>query len=40
MGGASNHLHLLTADGSQDLGAGTKEVLARALLARIAETLA
>ncbi|UUR08065.1 bifunctional phosphopantothenoylcysteine decarboxylase/phosphopantothenate synthase [Sphingomonas glaciei] len=40
MGGASNHLHLLTADGTEDLGAGSKENLARALLARIAQDLA
>ncbi|WP_338503319.1 bifunctional phosphopantothenoylcysteine decarboxylase/phosphopantothenate synthase [Sphingomonas kaistensis] len=40
MGGASNHLHLLTADGTEDLGAGSKEVLARTLLARIAQDLA
>jgi phosphopantothenoylcysteine decarboxylase/phosphopantothenate--cysteine ligase len=40
MGGAVNHLHLLTADGTEDLGAGSKENLARALLARIAESLA
>lgn len=40
MGGASNHLHLLTADGTEDLGAGSKEALARALLARIAQDLA
>jgi phosphopantothenoylcysteine decarboxylase/phosphopantothenate--cysteine ligase len=40
MGGASNHLHLVTASGVEDLGAGPKEVLARALLARIAETFA
>jgi phosphopantothenoylcysteine decarboxylase/phosphopantothenate--cysteine ligase len=39
MGGASNHLHLLTADGTEDLGAGSKEALARALLARIAQDL-
>ncbi len=37
MGGASNHLHLLTADGTEDLGAGSKEALARTLLARIAQ---
>jgi phosphopantothenoylcysteine decarboxylase/phosphopantothenate--cysteine ligase len=40
MGGASNHLYLLTADGTEDLGAGSKENLARALLARIAQDLA
>nr|WP_314443570.1 bifunctional phosphopantothenoylcysteine decarboxylase/phosphopantothenate synthase [uncultured Sphingomonas sp.] len=40
MGGASNHLHLLTADGTEDLGAGSKEVLARTLLSRIAQDLA
>ena len=40
MGGASNHLHLLTADGAEDLGAGSKEALARALVARIAQDLA
>ena len=39
MGGASNHLHLLTADGTEDLGAGSKEALARTLLARIAQDL-
>ncbi|WP_426266854.1 bifunctional phosphopantothenoylcysteine decarboxylase/phosphopantothenate--cysteine ligase CoaBC [Sphingomonas sp. LHG3443-2] len=39
MGGASNHLYLLTADGTEDLGAGTKEGLARTLLARIAQDL-
>lgn len=39
MGGSSNHLHLLTADGTEDLGAGSKEVLARTLLARIAQDL-
>jgi phosphopantothenoylcysteine decarboxylase/phosphopantothenate--cysteine ligase len=39
MGGASNHLHLVTADGVEDLGAGPKESLARALLRRLAQEL-
>lgn len=39
MGGSSNHLHLVTADGTEDLGAGPKEALARTLLARIAQDL-
>lgn len=40
MGGASNHLHLVTADGVEDLGGSPKEALARALLARITQDLA
>ncbi|GLR47864.1 bifunctional phosphopantothenoylcysteine decarboxylase/phosphopantothenate synthase [Sphingomonas astaxanthinifaciens] len=40
MGGASNHLHLVTAAGVEDLGAGPKEQLARALVTRIAQDLA
>ena len=40
MGGSSNHLHLVTADGTEDLGPGSKEALARTLLARIAQDLA
>lgn len=40
MGGSTNHLHLVTADGAEDLGQGSKEVLARTLLLRIAKTLA
>lgn len=36
MGGAANHLHLISANGAEDLGAGPKEQLARALVARIA----
>jgi phosphopantothenoylcysteine decarboxylase/phosphopantothenate--cysteine ligase len=39
MGGASNHLHLLTAEGAEDLGGGAKEALARTLVARIAAQL-
>jgi phosphopantothenoylcysteine decarboxylase/phosphopantothenate--cysteine ligase len=39
MGGASNHLHLVTAAGVEDLGAGPKEQLARALVIRIAQDL-
>ncbi|GAA4003207.1 bifunctional phosphopantothenoylcysteine decarboxylase/phosphopantothenate synthase [Sphingomonas humi] len=40
MGGASNHLHLVTAAGVEDLGQGSKKALARTLLLRIAETFA
>jgi phosphopantothenoylcysteine decarboxylase/phosphopantothenate--cysteine ligase len=29
MGGESNHLHLLTTEGAEDLGGGAKEALAR-----------
>ncbi|WP_300975196.1 phosphopantothenate--cysteine ligase family flavoprotein [Sphingomonas sp. LHG3406-1] len=39
MGGPSNHLHLVTAEGVEDLGAGSKEQLARQLVARIAQEL-
>jgi phosphopantothenoylcysteine decarboxylase/phosphopantothenate--cysteine ligase len=39
MGGASNHLHLVTADGAEDLGSGAKEALARTIVARIAAEL-
>jgi phosphopantothenoylcysteine decarboxylase/phosphopantothenate--cysteine ligase len=39
MGGASNHLHLVTADGTEDLGSGAKEALARTLVTRIAAQL-
>lgn len=39
MGGASNHLHLITADGVEDLGAGPKEALARALVRRLAQDI-
>ncbi|GAA4020158.1 bifunctional phosphopantothenoylcysteine decarboxylase/phosphopantothenate--cysteine ligase CoaBC [Sphingomonas swuensis] len=39
MGGASNHLHLVTEAGAEDLGAGSKEALARTLVARLARTL-
>lgn len=40
MGGASNHLQLVTTGGVEDLGAGSKESLARALVARLARDLA
>ncbi|GAA4036943.1 bifunctional phosphopantothenoylcysteine decarboxylase/phosphopantothenate--cysteine ligase CoaBC [Sphingomonas rosea] len=40
MGGTSNHLHLVSEDGTEDLGAGTKEMLARTLVERIANSLA
>jgi phosphopantothenoylcysteine decarboxylase/phosphopantothenate--cysteine ligase len=39
MGGASNHLHLVTEAGTEDLGEGAKEALARSLVTRIAEEL-
>ena len=39
MGGGSNHLHLVAADGTEDLGAGPKEQLARTLVGRIAQLL-
>jgi phosphopantothenoylcysteine decarboxylase/phosphopantothenate--cysteine ligase len=39
MGGASNHLHLVTANGVEDLGQGAKDALARILVARIAAEL-
>ncbi len=40
MGGPSNHLHLVGERGSEDLGVGPKEALARTLIARIAKELA
>jgi phosphopantothenoylcysteine decarboxylase/phosphopantothenate--cysteine ligase len=39
MGGAANHLHLVSETGTEDLGHGPKEVLARTLVTRIAEEL-
>jgi len=39
MGGARNQVHLITADGVQDWPEGTKEEVARRLVARIAEAL-
>jgi phosphopantothenoylcysteine decarboxylase/phosphopantothenate--cysteine ligase len=39
MGGASNHLHLVTGDGAEDLGSAAKEALARTLVERIATEL-
>lgn len=39
MGGTDNHLHLVTANGIEDLGAGAKDMLARALVARLAQEL-
>ncbi len=39
MGGASNHIHLISADGTEDLGAGSKDALARTLVSRIAQSL-
>jgi phosphopantothenoylcysteine decarboxylase/phosphopantothenate--cysteine ligase len=39
MGGARNQVHLITADGAQAWPEGTKEVVARRLVARIAEAL-
>jgi len=39
MGGASNHLYLVTAAGIEDLGSASKEALARILVARIAQEL-
>ena len=40
MGGASNHLHLVTEAGLEDLGEGPKELLARTLVDRLAQELA
>jgi phosphopantothenoylcysteine decarboxylase/phosphopantothenate--cysteine ligase len=40
MGNPSNHLHLVTAEGVEDLGAGAKEGLAHLLLRRIAQEIA
>jgi phosphopantothenoylcysteine decarboxylase/phosphopantothenate--cysteine ligase len=39
MGGARNQVHLITADGAQTWPEGTKEEVARRLVARIAEAL-
>jgi len=39
MGGASNHLHLLTEAGSEDLGGGSKAALSATLIDRIAQEL-
>lgn len=39
MGGASNHLHLVSDAGEEDLGSGSKEALARTLVDRLAQEL-